>query len=291
VPNIHVMRESYVRLQSALGAQAYDWAGEGDEWLPALERSEWLAHIKLLLHGSLRVANSLHRDGHGVLVHCSDGWDRTSQLVCVAMLMLEPHYRTMTGYMLLIEKEWLVPGHKFHARCGHPTTTSTGAAASSKSVEEGRSPIFLQFLDCTHQLLAQFPCAFEFTDSFLIAIADALFSCRFGTFLYNSDKERLDRGAYRAPQLWPHLASRAAEFASPFYVPGEVLVPDVRAVSLRFWSNYFLRERRTQREGEDTQPEERGRQLKSTCEGLYRQVQEAEKELRRLRKGSATKRP
>lgn len=312
VPNIHTMRESYARLQAALGVHAYDWAAEGDAWLPALERSEWLAHVKLLLQGALRIATSLHREAHAVLVHCSDGWDRTSQLVSLALLMLDPAYRTISGYALLIEKEWLAPGHKFHARCGHrnppaapaaPVAPAAGAGAAgtsgaasksaeegraaSKSVEEGRAPIFLQFLDCTSQLMAQFPCAFEFGPAYLLAIADALHSCEFGTFLFNSDRERHERHARRAPQLWPHLAARAAEFASPFFVPAETILPDVRAVSLRFWSAYFLRERRTQREGDDTQPEERGRQLKSTCEGLYRQVQDAEKELRRVRRQSA----
>ena len=30
-----------------------------------------------------------------VLVHCSDGWDRTPQIVALAELMLDPYYRTI----------------------------------------------------------------------------------------------------------------------------------------------------------------------------------------------------
>ena len=30
-----------------------------------------------------------------MLVHCSDGWDRTSQVVSLAELMLDPYYRTI----------------------------------------------------------------------------------------------------------------------------------------------------------------------------------------------------
>jgi len=33
--------------------------------------------------------------GKAVLVHCSDGWDRTSQLICLSQILIEPYYRTI----------------------------------------------------------------------------------------------------------------------------------------------------------------------------------------------------
>lgn len=33
--------------------------------------------------------------GVNVIVHCSDGWDRTSQLSALTQLLLDPYYRTM----------------------------------------------------------------------------------------------------------------------------------------------------------------------------------------------------
>ena len=41
---------------------------------------------------------SVHRTS--VVVHCSDGWDRTSQLTSLAMLMLDSFYRTTEGFMV-----------------------------------------------------------------------------------------------------------------------------------------------------------------------------------------------
>lgn len=48
-----------------------------------------------------------------VVVHCSDGWDRTGQLTSLAMLMLDGYYRTIRGFEVLLEKEWLSFGHRF----------------------------------------------------------------------------------------------------------------------------------------------------------------------------------
>lgn len=49
-----------------------------------------------------------------VLVHCSDGWDRTSQLTALAQIMIDSHYRTIRGFALLVEKDWCAYGHKVY---------------------------------------------------------------------------------------------------------------------------------------------------------------------------------
>ena len=41
------------------------------------------------------VVTALHDIARPVLVHCSDGWDRTPQVVALAELMLDPYYRTI----------------------------------------------------------------------------------------------------------------------------------------------------------------------------------------------------
>lgn len=39
-------------------------------------------------------------EGVSVLVHCSDGWDRTAQVCSVACVLLDPYYRTLRGLMV-----------------------------------------------------------------------------------------------------------------------------------------------------------------------------------------------
>lgn len=63
------------------------------------------------------------------------------------------------GFQVLVETEWLEFGHKFADRCGH--------GENSEDLNE-RCPVFLQWLDCVHQLQRQFPCSFEFNEAFLV---------------------------------------------------------------------------------------------------------------------------
>lgn len=71
------------------------------------------ACLQLILAGALRIADKVESGKTSVVVHCSDGWDRTAQLTSLSMLMLDGHYRTIRGFEVLLEKEWLSFGHRF----------------------------------------------------------------------------------------------------------------------------------------------------------------------------------
>ena len=154
----------------------------------------------------------MEKDKTSVVVHCSDGWDRTAQLTALAMLLLDPFYRTLTGFQLLIEKEWLSFGHKFGHRVGH---------GEDKHNDNDRSPVFLQFIDCVWQVTNQFPNSFEFNEYFLTFILDHLYACLFGTFLYNCDKERKQNSVRQFTQsLWSFVNHKREMFLNPLYNNG-----------------------------------------------------------------------
>lgn len=58
--------------------------------------------VKGVLLDSERVVSpqAIVVENASVLVHCSDGWDRTSQVCSLGSLLLEPYYRTMEGFMV-----------------------------------------------------------------------------------------------------------------------------------------------------------------------------------------------
>lgn len=60
-----------------------------------MESTKWLQHLSVMLKAAVLVANTVDREGRPVLVHCSDGWDRTPQIVALAKILLDPYYRTL----------------------------------------------------------------------------------------------------------------------------------------------------------------------------------------------------
>lgn len=116
-----------------------------EHFLQGIDQSGWLKHVKAVMEASVFISESLS-SGVSVVVHCSDGWDRTSQTCALSQLLLDPYFRTIQGFQALIEKDWLHFGHKFSDRCGF-------LAGDSREI----SPVFTQFIDATWQIMLQFP--------------------------------------------------------------------------------------------------------------------------------------
>lgn len=115
IANIHVMRQALERVVEAFANSDYlDLKPNQD----LLRKSGWLGHISGLLEGAEMVARVVGLGGSHVLVHCSDGWDRTSQVAALAEIMLDPYYRTLQGFITLVQKDFLSFGHKFSHRHG-----------------------------------------------------------------------------------------------------------------------------------------------------------------------------
>ncbi|XP_069380399.1 myotubularin-related protein 3 isoform X5 [Paralichthys olivaceus] len=227
--NIHSIRKSFQSLRF-LCTQMPDPAN----WLSALESTKWLQHLSLLLKAALLVVNAVDRDHRPVLVHCSDGWDRTPQIVALSKLLLDPYYRTIEGFQVLVETEWLDFGHKFADRCGH---------GENSEDQNERCPVFLQWLDCVHQLQRQFPCSFEFNEAFLVKLVQHTYSCLFGTFLCNSGKEREDRHVQeRTCSVWSLLRPANRTLRNMLYSSHSetVLHPVCHVRNLMLWTAVYL---------------------------------------------------
>jgi rhodanese-related sulfurtransferase len=180
IPNIHVMRDSYRNLMSLVVTSSIS---ADLTFSKSVEDTQWLNYCRLILKAAIDTTAFI-RKGQPVLVHCSHGWDRTAQVCSLSQLLLDSYYRTMDGFRVLVEKEWCSFGHPFQMRCQH------GKDKANRQDDQW-SPVFLQFLDCVYQIQKQHKHYFEFNARFLVALADQVYSCRFGTFLFDCDKERV----------------------------------------------------------------------------------------------------
>ncbi|SCU84426.1 LADA_0D01618g1_1 [Lachancea dasiensis] len=311
IDNIHVMRD-------LLNNVVDHYLVDGDLNLPfdahALNEgksAQWLKYIKMLLSSTETLTKSILFNRSNVLIHCSDGWDRTTQVSSLIQICLDPHFRTFEGFMILIEKDWLSFGHRFAERTGHLNSegsfhdnstrmsisgaatnmtqgmdlnssifgfsnstyastndkpdTSTGELAdlhfsshlhssdfvnkvskrlvTKKKASKFTSPVFQQFLDCVYQLHRQNPTKFEFNERFLRRLVYHLYSCQYGTFLFNSEMERLSHGAQQSTRsVWDYFRSRKGEFTNPCYKTLDIseddwILPDLK--NIKWWWQLF----------------------------------------------------
>ncbi|KAI9796947.1 MAG: hypothetical protein M1833_005893 [Piccolia ochrophora] len=324
IDNIHVMRDSLAKVVEAIKDSDITPLPPNRE---LLARSGWLKHISGLLDGAGLIARQVGLRHSHVLIHCSDGWDRTSQLSALSQLCLDPYYRTLEGFIVLVEKDWLSFGHMFrhrsgflssekwfvthndglgsqHGGVGPPTLgtstsggnalenallsakgffnkdnnsrdslhdsdgelppygdspKSTSGAPSSRprttndkevtKVKE-TSPVFHQFLDATYQLLRQHPSRFEFNERFLRRLLYHLYSCQYGTFLYNNERERVEAHVKdKTRSVWDYFLSRRAQFLNDAYAGdiidertrGQERMIFPRVSEVRWWHEAFGR--------------------------------------------------
>lgn len=323
IDNIHVMRSSLDKVIETLKDSDLTPLGPNRE---QLTKSNWLKHISTMMDGVSLIARQVALQHSHVLIHCSDGWDRTSQLSALSQICLDPYYRTLEGFIVLVEKDWLSFGHQFRYRTGFLSSekwfhieneriagrdeqdadrkaSGDALAGAQKTFENaflsakgfftkhnndsresinvdseaetgtdadatnGRkptpkkgadkeitkvketAPIFHQYLDATYQLIHQYPTRFEFNERFLKRLLYHLYSCQYGTFLFDNEKQRMEAGiAEKTTSVWNYFLSRKKEFLNPDYDPeiddnvrGKERLILPRINEIRWWASGFGR--------------------------------------------------
>lgn len=290
IDNIHVMRDSLNKLIDILKT--------GDLNKPpvnksALKKTNWLKYISILLLSTEKLVKSIVLNNSNILIHCSDGWDRTSQIASLIQVCIDPYYRTVQGFIVLIEKDWISFGHRFNERSGHLSSESifhddsndsnnNHASLAFKSVSNHfkkkkhlkfTSPIFHQFLDSIYQLVVQFPNKFEFNERFLRRLIYHLYSCQYGNFLYDNEYERsVNNVRSKTRSVWDYFLSRKHEFTNKQYTTPtdeyDWISPNYK--SLIWWWQLYGRSDE-EMNGDNTEQEENGHGLELQNSGVLKE--------------------
>ena len=230
IDNIHKARSAKNSLYSLCLSEKIN---DNFKFWTSLDNTGWFTFVYLLLKNADEISKKL-QDDNSVLIHCSDGWDRTSQLSSLSQILLDPFFRTINGFAVLIEKDWLSFGHQFALRNGISTKQSS---------EDQSSPIFLQFLDAVHQLLLQYPNSFEFNEKFLLFLAKVHNLNLYGTFMFNNDKHRAMYNAKeKTISVWTEIYRNVDPYLNIYYDPNSVkiLEPNFAYYNIKLWTSFFM---------------------------------------------------
>ncbi|KAM3872961.1 myotubularin-related protein 11 [Diretmus argenteus] len=163
-----------------------------DKWLSTLESTHWLDYTRCCLRKAAEVA-CLLRGGHlTVALQETDDRDMGCVVSSLVQVMCDPHCRTQTGFQGLVQKEWVMAGHRFYSRVNY-----------HRDNDKEEAPVFLLFLDCVWQLWSQYPSRFQLTGDFLLALHDSVHLPLFSSFLANCQRERCKRSQHLTQSYTP----------------------------------------------------------------------------------------
>ncbi|XP_030638477.1 myotubularin-related protein 11 [Chanos chanos] len=163
-----------------------------DKWLSTLEGTHWLDYTRCCLRKAAEVA-CLLRGGH-LTVALQEPEDRDMNCVVSSLVqvMCDPHSRTVAGFQSLVQKEWVMAGHRFLSRINY-----------HRDSDKEEAPVFLLFLDCVWQLWDQYPGRFQLTGDYLLALHDSVHIPLFSSFLANCQRERCRRSQHLPQSYTP----------------------------------------------------------------------------------------
>ena len=237
IPNIHAVRGSCHKVYSTLCFKNEN-EDKKTKAKNNMDSGNWYDSIIILIKGAFQISEAIKND-NTVLIHCSDGWDRTTQLSCTSQLILEKRFRTLDGFICLIEKDWLSFGHQFRYRCGMYCPSDSPSNVAS---ENQKSPVFIQWLDAVYQIMNQNITKFEFNTELLYFLASEIFTGKYGTFLFNNEQEREKYNARKKTvSIWTYVKENEFRFLNPIYNPDDNLPFVMNYKRVQLWNKYFFR--------------------------------------------------
>ncbi|KAK4883686.1 hypothetical protein RN001_007005 [Aquatica leii] len=206
-----------------------------------LDSTKWLTYVSTCLSKAAEGAKEMCPPKPvTVVLQEGNGRDMNCIISSLIQLYLDPHWRTLSGFQSLIEKEWVALGHPFasrHCLVAYPDSEP--------------APLLLLFLDCVWQLLQQFPTAFEITETYLTTIWDSAHISVFDTFLFNSEHERYLSQTSTTPMILRSIWDWKEQFTEKdialFYNPlyddryTHRLIPNTAIAFLDIWLQCYSR--------------------------------------------------
>ncbi|XP_023378463.1 myotubularin-related protein 10 [Pteropus vampyrus] len=108
-----------------------------EKWLSSLESTRWLEYVRAFLKHSVELVCVLEDRRVSVILQEEEGRDLSCVVASLVQVMLDPYFRTITGFQSLIQKEWVMAGYQFLDRCNHLKRSEKEEFAMSKNIQLG----------------------------------------------------------------------------------------------------------------------------------------------------------
>eukprot|EP01125_Pyxidicula_operculata_P008319 TRINITY_DN2801_c0_g1_i1.p1 TRINITY_DN2801_c0_g1~~TRINITY_DN2801_c0_g1_i1.p1 ORF type:complete len:2434 (+),score=475.31 TRINITY_DN2801_c0_g1_i1:16-7317(+) len=142
-------------------------------------------------------------------------------IVSLIQLVVNPHYRTFSGFLTLISKEWSQNGTSPKKLWSH----------------------FCLFIHCCQELYEQCPIGFEFNHDFFMFIMDTVYTSEFCRYNYEFDE--ISKAMHNLSYL---VHSNLSSFKNPIYQPSIQILKNISGINgyisvrnLSYWLCYYLR--------------------------------------------------
>ncbi|XP_026741450.1 myotubularin-related protein 10-B [Trichoplusia ni] len=190
LPPLTTLQTSYKKLvELCTPTTLRQFWNQDSQYYTILDESRWLRYVANCIAFADDAAQQLANNVTVVLQE-GDGVDYCAVVSCLTQLLVDPYFRTISGFQSLIQKEWIALGHPFCDRFGLPRPGSPKEQVKGAAAAAQAAPVLLLFLDCAWQLLQQFPAAFQYSETYLTTLWDAAHNHIFDTFLFNCARDR-----------------------------------------------------------------------------------------------------
>ena len=151
----------------------------GDGLALIMKGGKWVKQLRTIMNALKSCVENLQACPTTMIVHCTDGWDRTPEMCALIQIAMCANYRTVKGFTEVLIREFSKRGHKFGKHYSDPGLD-----------ERSPAPILPQFFEMVHMLIQNNPREFEFGDDYLLWLAWNVYSHRFIEFVTNAAQFR-----------------------------------------------------------------------------------------------------
>lgn len=195
-----------------------------DEALKAKVDNGWIEDVKRIGRAAEAVKGYL-LNGLSVVVQGTEKNHTYMSVASLAQLLIDPFYRTLEGFCVLINKDWVQFNYGFEATLG------LGFKPSERTI-----PLFELFIYSVWVLTIYYPNAFAFNESVLRWIVTQSGAGAYAEFVappkIGSQKQATRRGV----SAWDYILSEATKFSNPSFV--ETTEPLLFKEQVPLWGYY-----------------------------------------------------